>query len=144
MVPLPRLRGGGCQLLCGGCDVLRCAVRLHPYPLTQGDEIGAGLHKRADFVQACRIADARHFEQLRPPRQALQDFVERGAAARAPSLTLPRTRGREMTRTLPRLRGREGWGWLAEHRVVGASLGREHGIMTAAQAAGAGDAFGLE
>ena len=33
---------------------------------------------------------------------------------------------------------------LAEHDVIGASLGREHGIMTAAQAAGAGDAVGLE
>ena len=33
---------------------------------------------------------------------------------------------------------------LAEHHVIGASLACEHGIMTAAQAAGAGDAVGFE
>ena len=35
-------------------------------------------------------------------------------------------------------------GRLAEHDVIGPSLGREHGIMTAVQAAAAGDAVGLE
>ena len=105
--------------------------------LTQRDEVGAGLRQRGNLVVACRIADAGDFEQLRPPGQALHYVVERHAATRAPSLTLPRTRGREMMRTLSRLRGREmitlsplagrvGWGF-AEHHVIGASLGGEHG-----------------
>ena len=44
---------------------------------------------------------------------------------------------------LPRMRGgvRKG---IPEHHIVGASFAREHGIMTAAQAAGAGDTVGLE
>ncbi len=34
--------------------------------------------------------------------------------------------------------------WFSEHDVVGALLGREHGIVPRGQAAGAGDALGLE
>jgi hypothetical protein len=41
------------------------------------------------------------------------------------------------------MRGRVGRGF-AEHHVIGASLAGEHGIMTAAQAPGAGDTVGLE
>jgi ribonuclease G len=36
---------------------------------------------------------------------------ERAQLTDAPSLALPRLRGREDIKTLPRLRGREGWGW---------------------------------
>ena len=43
------------------------ALWIRPYPVTERDEIGAGLRQRPDLVQACGIADAGHFEQLRPP-----------------------------------------------------------------------------
>src|SRR5271169_1859738 len=91
---------------------------MRPYPFTERDEIRASLCEWRDLVEMRGIADARRLEQLRPPFDPLQHGIEGRAASGAVGL--------------------------AEHCVVGANLAGEHGIMTARQAAGAGDALGLE
>ena len=91
---------------------------MRPYPITERDEIGAGLRERSDLVETCGIAHAWLLEYFGPPRNTFLDGVEWRAAAQAIGL--------------------------AEHHVIGASLACEHGIMTAVQAAGAGDALGFE
>ena len=45
----------------------RCSFRMRPYPITQRDEVGAGLRQRPDFVGIRRVADAGNLDQIRPP-----------------------------------------------------------------------------
>jgi hypothetical protein len=94
-----------------------CSVRVRPYPITKGDEVGAGARQRPDLVRLRCIADAGNLDEIRPPHYPLFDGLERWPMA-AP-VGIP------------------------EHHVVGAGFAREHGIMTAAQTARAGDAIGL-
>ncbi len=95
---------------------------MRPYPVTKRDKVGAGSRQRLDFVETGGIADAGDFDELRPPCQPLHNFLER----RAPAAAIVDAAG------------------FAERHIVGASLAREHGIITAAQAAGAGDPIGLQ
>src|ERR1700691_4669300 len=76
-----------------------------PYPIAKRDEIAAGLRQRGNLAEVARIADARHFENFRPPTDAL----DHGREWRAVAVTVG----------------------LAEHDVIGAAFGGEHGIMPA-------------
>jgi hypothetical protein len=90
------------------------ALWVRPYPFTEGDEIGSRARQRRDFVGMTGVTDTGYFQEIRPPQQMLFYFIERRAAA-APV-------------------------GFAEHDIVGTGFAREHGIMTAEQAAGASDA----
>ena len=89
-----------------------------PEPIAERDEVGAGSHQRRHLLDRAGITDARQFEHLRPPGDALLD------------------RGEGWPRT-----GRVG---LAEHDVIGAGLGRDHGVVAGRKPAGAGDALRFE
>src|SRR6185437_5864473 len=108
----------------GGKNLRRCrhrrfpAVWLGPYPVTQRDEIRAGLRKRANLVRICGITYTGWLKKFRPPRQTFLDNLELRAAA-APV-------------------------GFAEHHVIGVSFARQHGIMTAAQIAGPGNPVWFE
>jgi len=73
---------------------------------------------RPDFILTGGISDAWDFEQLYPPDQAFPDFFK----ARPTAVAIE----------------------FAEHDVIGASLADQHGIMTAAQPASAGDPVRFE
>ena len=83
-----------------------------------GEPDAAGRRERLQFVERGGKSDAGDFEQFRPPRHTLGDGVEGGPAA--------------------------GGVRLAEHDVVGASFGGEHGVVPGRESAAAGDARGLE
>ena len=101
-----------------GGNSLGRALRRRPYPVTKRDKIGTGAHQRPHVILAGGVSDAWNFEQIRPPGQAfLQVFEARPAAVAV---------------------------GFAEHDVIGSSLAGEHGIMTAAQAAGTGNPLRLE
>jgi len=101
-----------------GGNSLGHALRRRPYPVAQRDKIGAGPHERRYLLLAGDISNAWNFEQIRPPSQTFLQFFEVRPAAIAVRF--------------------------AEHDVIGASLAGEHGIMTTAQTAGAGNPFGLK
>ena len=96
----------------------RASARVGEDAVAERDEIGAGGGERRDLVERGGKADAGDFEQLRPPGDALDDRVEGAAAA--------------------------GGVRLAEHDVVGAGFGGEHGVVPGREPAAAGDARGLE
>ena len=56
----------------------RGAFALRPYPITERDEIGAGLRQRADLVEACGIADAGQLEQVPPTTSSRSCIVVEG------------------------------------------------------------------
>ena len=88
------------------------------HAITHSDEVGAGGCKRLHLLQGGGKSDAGDFEYPRPPRHALRDGVEGGPPA-------------------GRVR-------LAEHDVVGAGFGCEHGVVPGRKPAAAGDARRLE
>ena len=91
---------------------------MRPYPITKRDEVGAGLRQHRDFACLSGIADARHFDEIGPPFDPVFH--------RPPLRPVAAAIG------------------LAEQHVIGARFAGQHGIMTAAQAAGAGDAVGFQ
>lgn len=96
-----------------GRDSGRHVLWLRPYPFTEGDELGSRARQCRDLVGMTGVTDTGYFQKLRPPQQMLFHFIERRAAA-APIR-------------------------LAEHHIVGTGFAREHGVMTAEKAAGAGN-----
>src|ERR1700689_5254602 len=91
-----------------GRDQCGRRVFFGPYPIAKRDEIAAGLRQRGNLGEVVRIADARYFENFRPPADALDHSREWRAAAVSVGL--------------------------AEHDVIGAAFGGEHGIMATLEA----------
>src|ERR1700689_5776626 len=76
-----------------------------PYPIAKRDKIAAGLRQRGNLAEVAPVADAGHFENFRPPIDAL-DYGREGRAA-AVAVGQP------------------------EHDVLGAAFSVQHGIMSA-------------
>src|SRR5579862_3062808 len=106
-----------------GCCPYRsfCSAWFLPYPLTERDEVGSCLGQRANLVCHAGVADTGQLEKFCPPLHALHD----GRELRAFGLVTPAV-------------------GFPEHHVVGISLCREHGIMTAAQTPNTGDTIRLK
>ncbi len=111
-------RASGAAMRCAAArDRGGWPARVVPDEVADRDEIGAGRGQRRDLVEARGKADAGNLEHLRPPGDPLDDRVE----CRPPAVC-----------------------GLAEHHVVGAALGRDHGVVPRLQPAAARDALGLE